>query len=76
MPDCFSVPGVGARCSSARAVTGASSTARRVAALSLDVNRCVRRDAGISTLDAAGTVTPSASAATDTGAAKGLAGRK
>ena len=76
MPGCLCVPGAGARCSSARAVTGASSTARRVAATSLGVNRCARRDAGISTLDAAGTVTPSASAATGAGAAKGLAGRK
>ena len=29
MPDCFSVPDAGAKCSSARAVTGASSTAGR-----------------------------------------------
>ena len=64
MPDCFCVPDAGARCSSARAATGASSTAGHVAAAPLGVNRCARRDAGISTLDAAGTVTPSASAAT------------
>ena len=76
MPGCFCVPGAGAKCSSARAVTGASSTARQVAAASPGGNRCARRDAGISTLDAAGTVTPSASAATDTDAAKGLVGRK
>ena len=66
MPDCFSVPDAGARCSSARAATGASTTAGHVAAAPLGVNRCARRDAGISTLDAAGTVTPSASAATVT----------
>ena len=32
MPDCFSVPDAGAKCSSARTVTGASSTAGRAAA--------------------------------------------
>ena len=68
MPGCFCVPDAGAKCSSARAVIGASSTAEPVAAASLGVNRCVRRDAGISSLDAAGTVTPSASAATGVGA--------
>ena len=76
MPDCFCVPGADARCSSARAVIGASSTAGHVAAASLGVNHCVRRDAGISTLDAAGTVTPSASAATGAGAAKTRVRRK
>ena len=76
MPGCFCVPGAGARCSSARAVIGASSTAGRVAATPLGVNRCARRDAGISTLDAAGTVMPSVSAATGAGAAKALTGRK
>ena len=65
IPACFSVPDAGARCSSARAATGASSTAGHVAAAPLGVNRCARRDAGISTLDAAGTVTPSASAASE-----------
>ena len=44
--------------------------AEHVAAAPLGVNRCARRGAGISTLDAAGTVTPSASAATGAGAAK------
>ena len=70
MPGCFSVPDAGAKCSSARAVTGASTTAGRAAAASLGVNRCAGRDAGISTRDAAGTVMPSASAATGAGAAK------
>ena len=76
MPGCFCVPGAGARYSSVRAVIGASSTAGHVAAVSLGVNRCARQDAGISALDAAGTVTPSASAATAAGAAKALTGRK
>ena len=76
MPGCFCVPGAGARCSSARAVIGASSTAGRVAVTSLGANRRARRDAGISTLDAADTVTPSASAATAAGAATGPAERK
>ena len=62
MPDCFSVPDAGAKCSSARTVTGASSTAGRAAAASLGVNRYAGRDAGISTRGAAGTVMPSASA--------------
>ena len=48
MPGCFCVPGAGAKCSSARAVIGASSTAGRVAAASLGVNRAARRDVGIS----------------------------
>ena len=51
----------------------ASSTAGRVAATSLGANRCARRDAGISTRDAAGTVMPSVSAATAADAATGLA---
>ncbi len=76
MPGCFCVPGAGARCSSARAVIGASSTAGRAAATSLDVNRYARQDAGISNLDAAGTVMPSASAGTAAGAATGSARRK
>ena len=76
MPGCICVPDVGARCSSARAVIGASSTAQHVAAASLGVNRCVRRDAGISTLDAADIVTPNASAATGAGAAKAHTGRR
>ena len=76
MPDCFSVPGAGARCSSARAVIGGSGIAEHAAATPLGVNRYVRRAVGISTLDAAGTVTPSASAATGAGAAKARAGRR
>ena len=76
MPDCFCVPDAGARCSSARAATAASSTAGHAAAASLGVNRCARRDAGISTRDAAGTVMPSASAATGAGAAKALCQQK
>ena len=68
MPDCFSVPDAGAKCSSARAVTGASTTAGRAAAASLGVNRCAGRDAGISTRGAAGTVMPSARGATGAGA--------
>ena len=70
MPDCFCVPDASAKCSSARAATGASTTAGHAAAAPPGVNRCARRDAGISTLDAADTVTPSASAATVAGAAK------
>ena len=68
MPDCFCVPDAGAKCSYARAAIGASSTAESVVAASLGVNRCVRRDAGISALDAADTVMPSVSAATGAGA--------
>ena len=75
MPDCFCVPGAGARCSSARAAIGASSTAERAAAASPEANRCARRDAGISNRDAAGTVMPSASGATAAGAAKGPFGK-
>ena len=52
------------------AAPGASAIAEHVAAAPLGVNRCVRRDAGISTLDAAGTVMPSARGATGAGAAK------
>ena len=73
MPDCFCVPDAGAKCSSARAVTGASTTAGRAAAASLGVNRCAGRDAGISTRGAAGTVMPSARGATGAGAAKARA---
>ena len=62
MPDCFCVPDAGAKCSSARAVTGASTTAGR--------------DAGISTRGAAGTVMPSARGATGAGAAKARARTK
>ena len=62
MPDCICVLGAGVRCSSARAVTAVSATAEHVAATLLGVNRYVRRAGGISTLDAAGTVTPSAGA--------------
>ena len=70
MPACFSVPDAGARCSSARAATGASAIAEHVAAAPLGVNRCVRREAGISKRGAAGTVALSASVATGAGAAK------
>ena len=76
MPDCFCVPDAGARCSSARAVIGASGIAGRAAAVSLGVNRAARRDVGISALDAAGTVMPSVSAVTGAGAAKARARRK
>ena len=75
MPDCFCVRGVSARCSSARAVIGASSTAEHVAAASPEANRCARRDVGISTLDAAGTVMPSVRGATGAGAGKVRAGK-
>ena len=75
MPDCFSVLGAGARCSSARAVIAVSATAEHFAATLLGVNRCVRRVGGISSLDAAGTVMPSASAVTGAGAAKARARR-
>ena len=76
MPDCFCVPDVDARCSSARVVIAVSGTAEHVAATPLGVNRCVRRDAGISALDAADTVMPSVSAATGAGAARMGARRK
>ena len=76
MPDCFCVPGAGAKCSSARAVIAVSATAEHVAATPLGVNRCVRRDAGISALDADDTVMPSVSAVTGAGAAKVRARRK
>ena len=76
MPDCFCVPDAGARCSSARAATGTSAIAEHVAAAPLGANRCARRGAGISTLDAADTVMPSASAATAAGAAKTRMHRK
>ena len=76
MPGCSCVHGASARCSSARAVTGGSATARRVVAASLGVSRCARRGAGISTLDAAGTVMPSASGVTGAGAARGPAEKK
>ena len=76
MPGCFCVPDVGAKCSSARAVIAVSATAEHGAATPLGVNRCVRRDAGISALDAVDTVMPSASAATGAGAAKARTGRK
>lgn len=76
MPDCFCVPGAGARCSSARAVIGANAIAEHGAATLLGVNRCVRRDAGISVLDAVDTVMPSVSAVTGAGAAKARAGKR
>ena len=76
MPDCICVPDVGAKCSSVRAVIGANAIAEYGAATLLGVNRYVRRAGGISTLDAAGTVMPSASAATGAGAVKAHAGRR
>ena len=76
MPDCFCVPDVGARCSSARAVIAVSGTAEHVAATPLGVNRCVRRDAGISALDAVDTVMPNVSAATGAGAGRMRARRR
>ena len=76
MPDCFCVPGVDARYSSARFVTADSSTAARAAATSPETNHCARRGVDISNRDAAGTVMPSASAATDVGVATGSGQRK
>ena len=42
MPACFCVPDAGAKCSFARAATGASAIAEHVAAAPLGVNRCPR----------------------------------
>ena len=58
MPGCFCVPDASAKCSSARAVIGASSTAVRAAAASPEVNHCAQRDAGISNRDVADTAMP------------------
>ena len=76
MPGCFCVHGVSDRCSSARAAIADSATAQRTAAASPEVNHDVRRGTGISNRGAAGTVMPSASAATGAGAAKGPAQKK
>ena len=76
MPDCFCVPGANARCSSARVATAASSTAGRSVATSPEANHCAGPGADISNRDAAGPVTPSASAAIATGAAKAHVERK
>ena len=71
MHECSCVPGAGAKCSSARAVIAASSTAGHGAARLPEANHCERRGAVISIRAAAGTVMPSASGAIGTGAAKG-----
>ena len=76
MPDCFCVPDAGARSSSVRFATADSSTAARTAAASPETNHCARRGVDISNRDAAGTVMPSASAATDVGVATGSGQRK
>ena len=76
MPGCLCVLGAGTKCSSTRAVIGDSSIAGRFAVISLGANRCAGRDPGISTLDAAGTVMPSVSAATGAVAATASAERK
>ena len=76
MPDCFCVPDAGARCSSVHAVIGARGIAGPAAATSLGVNRCVRRDGGISALDAVDTVMPSVSAVTGAGGVKTRTGRR
>ena len=76
MPDCFCVRGASAKSSSARPVTVASSTAERTAAASPEANHCAWPGVVISNRDAAGTVTPSASGAIATGAAKAHVERK
>ena len=76
MPGCFCAPGVSDRCLSARAAIVDSATAERTAAASPAANHDVRQGAGISTRGAAGTVMPSASAATGAGAAKGPVEKK
>ena len=76
MPGCFCVPDASAKCSSARAVIGASSTAVRAAAASPEVNHCAQRDAGISSRDVADTAMPNVNGVTGAGAAQGPAGRK
>ena len=75
MPACFCAPGVSVRCGSARAAIVASSIAGRTVAASPGANHYAPRGGGISKLDAAGTVMPSASAATGAGAAKARAGK-
>ena len=76
MPDCFCVRGASAKCSSARVATAASSTAGRSVAASPEANHCAGPGGAISNRDAAGTVTPSASGAIATGAAKAPVERK
>ena len=76
MPDCFCVRGASAKCSSARVAIAASSTAGRSVAASPEANHCAGRGADISNRDAAGTVTPSASGAIATSAAKAPVERK
>ena len=76
MPGCLCARGVSAKCSSARAATGANSTAARTAAPWPDANHCARRGAGTKGRDGAGTTMPSASVATAAGAAKVLTARK
>ena len=71
MRECSCVRGAGAKCSSARAVIAASSTAGHGAARLPEPNHCGRRGAVISNRAAAGTAMPSASGAIGTGAAKG-----
>ena len=63
MPGCLGVPGAGAKCAAARAVIGAVSPTRQAVAASPEVNRRVRRGGDIATLEAAGTVMSSVSAA-------------
>ena len=71
MHECSCVPGADAKCSFARAVIAASSTAGHGAARLPEANHCERRGAATSIRDAAGTVMPSVSGAIGTGAAKG-----
>ena len=75
MPGCFCASGVSVRCGSARAAIGASRIVGRTAAALPGVNHYAPRGGGISKLDAVGTVMPSASAATDAGAAEARAGK-
>ena len=72
MRGCLSVPGAGARFSSARAVTAASSTARGAAEPWREGSRYAPRGAVTSNRAAAGTAMPSASGAIGAGAAKAL----
>ena len=71
MPDSLCVPGAGAKCSSAHAVIADSSTAERGAAASPEANRGAPPGAVTNNHDAGDTATPSASAVTAAGAAKG-----
>ena len=76
MPGCFCVPDASAKCSSARAAIGVSSTAVRAAAASPEVNHCARRGGVTSNRDVADTAMPNVNGVTGAGAAKGPAGRK